>query len=305
MKETAINIVYSTDKKFVLYTMTSLTSLLKHLSIQHRVNAYIMIDFPVEEFESDAVVKSIRRQFLNCRLIPVQIDRNRIPQNGNLLSHITYMTYVRLFVSDMLPDVDNALYLDGDTYINDDIFKLWDYAQNHISTYKLMAIPNVENEYEFNGIVNPEIGERVFNAGVLFLNFKSLRMGCDGEKLLQLMDELPSDHNNDQVVLNVYFRNNNWGQLPLKWNVHHKFFIEPYRKLHLDKVQKMELVSHPGIVHFTSALKPWSPNWYVAGNPYMKSYQDILTKLSFGYQRNAPSISDRINLTLRKLKARI
>ena len=92
--------------------------------------------------------------------------------------HITIPMWYRIFLPDLLPEVDRVLYLDADTIVMDSLEPLW---QLQIGDHHLAAVTNVfqpdhARERDQLGLVGPH---PYFNSGVLLLNLDRMRQdGC-------------------------------------------------------------------------------------------------------------------------------
>lgn len=95
-------------------------------------------------------------------------------------TRFTIATMFRLLISYVLPEIDKAIYIDGDTVVNLDIKELWQIELDDKVLGVVPHIPYVMSESELirifamcrDKVVSPE---SVFNAGVLLMNLKKLR----------------------------------------------------------------------------------------------------------------------------------
>ena len=114
---------------------------------------------------------------------------------------ISYPTYFRLLVCDLLPDYDKCIYLDIDTIVLEDLSLF--YAQD-IEDFYLAGVRAAG--YQFNAVHNirrlglPDVSDYI-NAGVLLMNLKKLRQDTMSKKFLDLIKE--KYHDQDQDILNV------------------------------------------------------------------------------------------------------
>ncbi len=116
-----------------------------------------------------------------------QLDRIKIDQNGPLLKNcpdyrgMSKMTFARLLLPDLLPQVEKIVYSDVDVLWLADVAELWrSIRDDHmmaavVETPIDSSMPNVNEEQWFreNGFVRD--GARYFCAGVLSLNLGKMR----------------------------------------------------------------------------------------------------------------------------------
>jgi len=134
-------------------------------------------------------------------------------------------TYSRMFVQDILPDIDWAIYVDGDTLWLGDIGELWKLRDPAILIQASVDPPPPQmtsNEGEFswykeNGLVlkNPD---EYFCAGLILLNLKGLREFGVTEKCRTFMSSYRMPRIVDQTVLNYVLQGHS-KLLPPEWGV--------------------------------------------------------------------------------------
>ncbi len=155
-------------------------------------------------------------------------------------------TYFRLFIPNLYPQYDKALYLDSDIVVLDDIAKLFatDMGDNLVA-----AAPDDVIQFNpvFQTYVEKVVGvadyRRYFNAGVLLMNLHQLRKFKFQEKFLYLLDKIKFSVAQDQDYLNrlckgrVTFLERTWNRMPIE-----------------DPKIKPEEVR---LVHYNLEFKPW------------------------------------------------
>lgn len=154
-------------------------------------------------------------------------------------------TYYRLFIADLFPMYDKAIYLDADITVLGDISKMFnlDIGDNYVG-----AVPDeaVSITPEFIDYVNNYLGiaeSRYFNAGVLLLNLKKLREIDFKQKFINLISAIKFTVAQDQDYLNVICKDHVY-YMPSSWN-----------KMPLEETK--EEVSSLMLVHYNLSFKPW------------------------------------------------
>jgi lipopolysaccharide biosynthesis glycosyltransferase len=196
-------------------------------------------------------------------------------ENLRMLRHITVSTMDRLFLPELLSDVDRVLYLDADILVQDDVaalygldlggaviagkksnLRLWRNAIRMVTRASLRLPP--EEAWALRRRLHHRYTLQTpsFNAGVLLMDLRTMREERLTEDWLYLVEHCAF---NDQDVLNVYadgrvlYLDSTWNHAP-----------------HQDRVES------PRIIHWQGPVKPWGP-LYVWGRP---RYEAVLERVS-------------------------
>ena len=152
-------------------------------------------------------------------------------------------TYYRLFIPDLFPSLDRALYLDSDLVVQGDIAQLYD---TELGDHLAAAIPDtfIEREESLRLYATNRVGlessQEYFNAGVLLMNLRAMRDYGFQKVFLSLLDAVKFNIAQDQDYLNVICRNRTV-LLGREWNTMPFEAETPDTKL----------------VHFNLDNKPW------------------------------------------------
>jgi lipopolysaccharide biosynthesis glycosyltransferase len=162
--------------------------------------------------------------------------------------HGNYMTYARLFLAELLPEIDRVIYLDSDLMVNCPIDKLW---QTELEGCVIGAVPIGPLEWvALERDLLLEIGlsksASYFSAGVLLLDLAAWRARQTTKACLDFLAANSSRcQTADQTVLNGLF-SRHYVQIPKRFNI----IISPDTPSHVDSLA-------PGILHFVASPKPW------------------------------------------------
>lgn len=171
--------------------------------------------------------------YLNARLSSFGCQLSRISMNQDLelgkfkIYHGSKMTYARLLLPDLLPDVAHVIYSDVDILWHADIAELWDGLSTNAILHYVPPHPNSFSKlgseeskwFTDNGFcVKPE---RYFCAGMIVMNLGKLRLENLSTKMVALLEEhygqVPQ---NDQTVLNAFMGcRNDTKALDYKWQI--------------------------------------------------------------------------------------
>lgn len=202
-----VNLFFACDDHYLPFLAVTLTSLKENrdksrhyaLRILHtglspenirRVSGFAEDDFSVEFYDISPKMADMAAKF-------------------HTRDYYSASTYYRLFIPELFPELDKALYLDADLVIQGDISRLFD---TELGTDLVGAIPD--------GIINtiPELGlyatnrlgtastRHYFNAGVLLMNLAQMRQCHFLENFLALLGAVTFQVAQDQDYLNVLCR---------------------------------------------------------------------------------------------------
>ena len=182
-----------------------------------------------------------RLEKINCEILNIEIDAEKVKHFSTPDKHIKYMTYFRYFIAEFVKE-DRALYLDCDMVVHGNIDPLFqkDFEENYI-----IAVP--DGWYK-----------NIFNAGMMMVNVHKWKTDNICQNLLELTAEKHQEVYGDQGVLNLLFEHK-WKKV----SPHYNFMVG------LDTLgywaQKPEWFLNswdenykPAIIHFEGKDKPWN-----------------------------------------------
>jgi lipopolysaccharide biosynthesis glycosyltransferase/tetratricopeptide (TPR) repeat protein len=176
-----------------------------------------------------------------------------------LIPHTTISTMDRLYLPEILPDVDKVVYLDIDLIVQGDIAELYDVdiassgiaGRSSINPFWKTQLNVVESniarltaatatELRRAASVSTDLLARCFNAGVLVVSLERMRRHNLTEQSTRLAVDFQM---NDQEILN-YYSAGHFSDLGRDWNAF------PYQeRIDPEKVK---------IIHWAGGAKPWS-----------------------------------------------
>jgi len=248
----------------------------------------ITIHILTDGFQADTKKKLLSSLPSGSALIswhPVELDCFR---GFSTRSFISTMTYARLLIPRLLPQLSRVLYLDADILVLGDLERLWKTDLNGALVGAVVdgrrpikpksvrrGRARVEAWWRWlrrqrsaagrcaSAVIKwalrkrrgstsfgkiPRV-KRYFNAGILLIDLDKWREHRVAEKAFQYLTEHPHTPFGDQDALNVVC-DDNWKDLGRAWN---------FQDHGVDPILEMPPEERPAIVHFVSGLKPWKP----------------------------------------------
>ena len=163
-----VNICYATNESFAPYMAVSITSLLENNS---SCNVVVHILHSDLSKAAKARLQMFESRYKNAKIQFHKIDDSRFEKFGLTIEHITKETYFRYMIAEVLPNIDNVLYLDGDTIVNGDISELFD---TDLTNYYCAGVSDIYIE-SVGYKKTLGIDGLYINAGVILFNLDEMR----------------------------------------------------------------------------------------------------------------------------------
>ena len=114
-----IPIFYACDNRFAKFTMVSIASILEHASPEYRYDFHVLhTDITPQTMEA---VYRMQRENVSICFDDVSDHLETISNKLPIRDYYTKTTYYRLFIAEMFPELDKAIYIDSDTVVCGDI----------------------------------------------------------------------------------------------------------------------------------------------------------------------------------------
>lgn len=237
------SIVFTADEQFLRYMPASFAQIARFGRHADGVTLVVPAGLAEEHLANAKAAASVHGLLLTVVPVPErdqeQLTRFKPIRYPRYTSHFTY---ARLLLPELLPDLDDVLYLDVDTMIRAPIDELLDWDLKH----PIGAVA------EIAGTAKHLFGtprEPYFNAGVLRMSLHRLRKEQLWAKSMQILSTQTEVRVFDQDVLNIVFRGR-FDSIPLTYNVPDMFARQNPR---------LEVLDDPVIVHFYGPVKAWDP----------------------------------------------
>ncbi len=285
-KTDSIPIAMALDDGYTYPTIVAVTSIMENKNPETKYDFYIMHPSGLQE-ENKEKLRSLSTKYEGCSINLIDMADKYIAANQS--GYITTPAYYRLALSEVLPDLDKIIWLDGDTITFTDLTEMYKIDMRSRYYDGFLDYPGQD---EFSSM-----NDHYICSGVMLVNLKSLRADGVAEKF----DEFIEKNNDkllkhDQTTINAVCGVNN-GFLPAKYGIFNSFQTTENAKDYHDiinaknKYSREELgeaFEHPAVLHVTQ--KPWksyleygADKWW----DYAKMtdfYDEILEKYSSAFK---------------------
>ncbi len=242
MKKT-IPIFYAVDDAFVKYTIVSLSSIIENASKDYNYRVYVLNTGVCPDMKEKTL--ELQNENFSIEFVDVTEKLNAIKTSLPVRDYYSKTTYFRLFIADMFPEYDKAIYIDSDTVVQGDMSELYntELGDNYVAACHELAMMQVD---EFGTYAERVVGisrYEYFNAGHLLINCRAFRENKILDKFMKLLAEYDFVVTQDEDYLNVLCKDRIvW--LDQRWN------SEAYCKLDYPEAEAK-------VIHYIMTSKPW------------------------------------------------
>ena len=242
-KDQKIQIFYACDDGFVKFTIVSLFSMMQNASREHQYHIHVLHTNIEPETEKRMLAMADECFEISFDNVSGYLDDlcERLP----LRDYYSNTTYYRMFIAEMFPEIDKAIYIDSDTIVQGDISEM--YATD-IKDYDVAACHEqaMVQEDVYGTYVEKCLGldrNRFFNAGIMLINCKSFRENNILERFVKLLGVYDCRVTQDEDYLNILCADRVLF-LPQTWN------SEVFGEM-IDSPENCK------IIHYIMVAKPW------------------------------------------------
>ena len=244
-------VVFAFDDNYAMPFAVTIESLLSNKSKETFYDVFCLIpnDFSAENMSR---IEKLNDKYNDFSMTFINLG-DRFKNEKMKMKHISYVTYFRLLIPELLADYDKCLYLDVDMAVCQDL--TWLFAYDLTGYYVGVVRHPLLNTRRKVGKYDTA-KDTYFNAGMLLMNLDLMRKDNKQEEFIGLMSE--GFVMQDEDILNLACFNKA-KFLPLKYNLMTSI-CGPFEKIRAKRLRGQEYYSatqDPAIVHYIMAQKPW------------------------------------------------
>ncbi|MBQ3490687.1 MAG: 1-acyl-sn-glycerol-3-phosphate acyltransferase [Clostridia bacterium] len=243
MTEKKIPIFYACDDNFVKYTIVSLQSMIDNASPAYQYHVYVLHTFISDEMK--ARLMELQNENFTISFEDVSDKLNEISEKLPIRDYYSKTTYYRLFIAEIFPEYEKAIYIDSDTVVQGDISELYhtDIGECYIGACHEQAMVQVD---EYGTYAEKVVGvsrHNFFNAGMILINCERFREKSILDQFIHHLHTYNFVVTQDEDYLNLICKDHVYW-LDQRWNTE-IFGNIPYP------------IEEAKILHYIMTNKPW------------------------------------------------
>ena len=288
-KNKTIPVFFACDENFVKFTAVTINSLIANASKEFSYDIHILCT-KISEDKKQKVINLAPENF-KVYFDDVTNYLKSISYRLPIRDYYSKTTYYRLFISEMFPELDKALYLDSDMIVLGDISELYnhDIGENYVGACNEQAMVQTD---VYGTYVEKCIGldrNKYFNAGMLLINCAQFRKQKILDQFIRLLHEYSFVVTQDEDYLNfickdkVFWIENSWN-------------VETYGEIKYSETTAK-------IIHYLMVGKPWHFKdvpfaeifWnYAKQTPFCEEINSVLENYTDEQRKNDYESVDRL-----------
>lgn len=239
-----IPIFLAVDDGYIPFLAVALQSLIENSSKNYYYSIKILYT-NIEE-ENKQKISKYKKENVNIEFVDLNYYIKKVKDKLYTRDYYTKTTYFRLFIPNLYPQYDKAIYLDSDIVVLGDIAELYNV---NMGNNLIAAAPDdvIQTTKVFQEYVEKVVGvadyRNYFNAGILLMNLDEFRKFNFQEKFLYLLETIKFTVAQDQDYLNrlckgkVKIIDKAWDRMPIA----------------IDDMKEEDIK----VIHYNLAYKPW------------------------------------------------
>lgn len=257
-----IPVFFAVDNGYIPFLSVALRSLIDNTSKENIYAIKILYTNVTEE--NKIKIKKYETENISIEFVDLNKQLEEIKEKLYTRNYFSNTTYYRLFIPELYPEYDKAVYIDSDTVCLSDIAELYntDMGDNLIAGIPDGVIQAIDI---FKDYVERVVGvadyNNYFNAGVIVMNLKELRDYKFEEKFIYMLEKIKFEVAQDQDYLNrlckgrVKILDYYWNRMPVMGKTEGKI----------------------NLIHYNLGAKPW----YFDNVVYQEYFWEYAKKTEF------------------------
>mgnify|MGYP004455332123 CR=1 FL=1 len=217
-----IPIFFAIDDGYVPFLAVALESLIENSSKQYYYSIKVLYTNISEENKKK--INKYKRENVNIEFVDLNYYIEKVKDKLYTRDYYTNTTYFRLFIANLYPQYNKAIYLDSDIVVLGDIAELYnqDIGDNLVAAAPDDVIQTIKVFQEYaEKVVGVADYRNYFNAGILLMNLDEFRKFDFQDKFLYLLETIKFTVAQDQDYLNrlckgkVKIIDKAWDKMPI------------------------------------------------------------------------------------------
>lgn len=207
----------------------------------------------------------LKEKFNNFSIEYIKVDFDKF-KNFNINGYFSLDVYSRFLIPFLKSNIDKAIYSDVDVSFVGDVAELYNENLDDKAVGACQEIYVTEKIEELKIDLGLTKNHKYFYAGMLLIDCKKWRENNTIDELFKIEKKYRSKLKFfDQDILNIYFNDNNYKKLSIKYCLTNKEieFKDKLDAKHREEAE--EAIKNPVIRHFESSNKPWLTNKNIYG----------------------------------------
>ena len=269
-----INISYGLNNQYIYPTLISIISILENSKNNTFYSFYLLVEKDEFKLENKLKFNHLEEKYERCNINFLELTNKNLEFAQTKRYPIS--AYYRLFLSELLPNINRLIYLDGDTLVLNDLTEL-----SNLDMKNNSVLGFVDNSYE----KCQNFGIKTYKyvtSGVLLIDLKEMRKENITKKFIAFMkenrDKLSQE---DQTVINVVLHGK-IDLLPPKygmWNFvskksllyHNNYENKTLNITAYDENEVIQAWKNPTIIHYVRH-KPWKRKTIYTHKEFLKKW---------------------------------
>ena len=198
-----IPIFFAIDDGYIPFLAVALESLIENSSKQYYYSIKVLYTNISEENKKK--INKYKRENVNIEFVDLKQYIEKVKDKLYTRDYYTNTTYFRLFIANLYPQYNKAIYLDSDIVVLGDIAELYnqDIGDNLVAAAPDDVIQTIKVFQEYaEKVVGVADYRNYFNAGILLMNLDEFRRFDFQNKFLYLLETIKFTVAQDQDYLN-------------------------------------------------------------------------------------------------------
>ncbi len=212
-----VPVFFACDDNFVKFTIVAITSLKANADTEHFYDIHILYTDMSRDMKEATL--ALADENIGITFDDVTHFLKAVNYRLHVRDYYSKTTYYRLFIPDLYPEYDKAIYIDSDTAILGNVAEMYNYdiGDNYVGACNEQAM--IQSDV-FGTYVEKVLGcdrYNYFNAGVMLINCKQFREQHVLDKFIKMLHEYTFVVTQDEDYLNVICKDKVFW-LPQAWN---------------------------------------------------------------------------------------